>query len=68
MKYKKINLFDVILGLIILTANAILIWKGGYKMNEVFETVAEVLRNLEAKQKNESILFTQTNRKMQIKH
>ena len=37
-------------------------------MNEVFETVAEVLEELEAKQKNESILFTQMNRKMQIKH
>ena len=37
-------------------------------MNEVFETVAEVLEELRAKQKNESILFTQTNRKMQIKH
>ena len=37
--------------------NAILIWKGGYKMNEVFETVAEVLEELrsEAEEREYSV-------------
>ena len=37
-------------------------------MNEVFETVAEVLDELRSEAEEREFLFTQTNRKMQIKH
>ncbi len=57
MKYKKINLFDVILGLIILTAKCNTYMERWYKMNEVFETVAEVLEELrsEAEEREYSV-------------
>ena len=48
MKYKRIKLLKIIQGLIILPAkcNTYLYGKVDTKMNEVFETVAEVLEEL----------------------